>query len=162
MAYFKNMNFTLNLSQHDIALYLTQITRQKKLRSPNKKTVLLYKGQVLPNQFELNINRPHQLITLHGLISSAKDNSANLKLKGKLIWQNFIINALLFLSVTAVLFFLSALLFQENALQGIVTLIISTVLTVGLFRNLIGRLKADYKKMSSDLIHLLSVSEVMK
>tara|TARA_B110000046_G_C12977073_1_gene391609 strand:- start:787 stop:1116 length:330 start_codon:yes stop_codon:yes gene_type:complete len=109
------MDYILDLPKKDVELYLKHITRQKNhefRKKEEKKMVLLYKGQVLTNQFRLNINRRHQLITLNGMIAPAKSNSTKLELKGKLVWPNFLIKALLFLGVTTVLFFLSVLLFQ--------------------------------------------------
>lgn len=162
MTYFKNLDYTIDLSQEEVAIYLTTITLQKKQRSLFKKSITLYKGLVLPNQFELSVNRRHQLIRLYGVVAMQSSNSVRLKLRGGIVWRNLIIMGLVFTSVVVVLFLLSVLLVQENTLQGASTFIIALTLAYGLFRSLIGRLKENYAKNSSDLIHLLSISALMK
>ena len=157
MPYFKTLTYTLALSQKEAETCLSNLTRQHKQKSTNTKQNIIYKGHILPNSFELSMNRSFQIIKLKGSIKNRGDSQLQLQLDGHIEWKNLLVNALLFLSVAAALLLLCTLLFQVSILQGIAASIVAAFLGHGLFQNLIGRLRSNYKKMCADLIHLLSV-----
>jgi hypothetical protein len=162
MSYFKKQEYAIDLSQNEVKVYLTTITKQKGRKKQLHQRFSLFKGRVRDNSFDISINRYFQPITIKGEIESTSTDETRLQLVGKFIWRNRILNTVLFAGVATILLFLCALLLKENLLQGIIASLFSMLLAFALYRSLVGGMQKYYREICADLVHLLTASATIK
>ena len=143
MTYFEPYSFTFDISNHEALERLNIVTKRHYF---DRFKFYLFKGSISANSFKLRSAEYPETITLIGEMKSVESNRINLFISGRIIWPYLILNALLFLISSFTLFYLSFLLLNESVVLGISGLLLSGLLSLFLYTQLIGPIKKNYLK----------------
>lgn len=153
MTYFNSRSYKINISANQVELYLQKITTPHK---STKNRHLLFRGRINQNQFNIKSPFHSEIMVIDGKVEAADKDHSYIHLSGRFLWPHLLLNVFTLVVTTITLSLLAYLLFAENKWFGTFAISATLFICWQLYRNLIGRIKKTYDKMSNEIIDLLA------